>query len=968
MYSLLSKKPKYRAVLSAAIAVSFVAVWSFAASNPLLKAYAADADGLEKAKATYTESFDMDAYSAYIKKYSAAACPDARIVLEAESCTVETGEAVDRRNDFAESKGVSVYMKETDRLSWSFAVPETGLYHLLVNYYPVEGDGGEIQRRLYLDGNIPFSEADNLSFCRLWANREGGAMVDTQGNQIMIEQQEVPAWTSQYAQAPASAGDEPLRFYLTKGSHTLTMEGIMEPMLIKSVSFCPVLDAAAAPYQEVGSQYKNRMQASASAAVWIQAEEADVKSNQMLYPMADRTSPTVQPYDYAKIVYNTLGRSQWTNAGQWAEWKFYVSESACYSLSAHYKQSLKEGRASVRRIQIDGETPFAEADDWRFPYDSVWQTGWFADENNVPYSFWLDEGWHTLRLTVGLGSYSDMIATASEYLSELNAIYRSVIAISGANPDQYRDYKFDVMIPGTIEQMAQMSAKLKALEKEVLAADKNARTVGDIGRIYNTLDLMLKDTDTIAARLTTLKDNIASFGTWINTQRGQPLELDWLRFSSSAAELPKGEAGIFGLVGHYIKQFFQSFLTDYEMMGQTELSADASVKVWMMTSQDQAQVLRQLTVSDFTPNNKIAAEVQLVSQKALLPAILADRGPDVALGIAQSEINNLALRNAVYNLGTLPGMDKMREEFYPHSMAPFEWNGGVYALQETEVWPMLFYRKDILKELDIDTKELNTWDSILQSVLPKLKNSSLDFGIMPTIQNYLTFCYQYGGTLYDESGTQSGLSGSAAIESMKLFSMLYKQYGFLLSFDFSNRFRTGEMPIAIADFTSYNNLMLFASEIKGLWGMLPVPGTPQEDGTVSHATVATLTGTAIMSGTKNLDAAWTFLQWWNSADTQDTFGKRLESVVGTAARYNTANRKAIAKVRWEPDMRQSMLAQADEVMPYTEVPGGYFTSRLFSFAFRSIVYNDAEVRESMNSVAADINLEMANKRKEYGLE
>ena len=62
-------------------------------------------------------------------------------------------------------------------------------------------------------------------------------------------------------------------------------------------------------------------------------------------------------------------------------------------------------------------------------------------------------------------------------------------------------------------------------------------------------------------------------------------------------------------------------------------------------------------------------------------------------------------------------------------------------------------------------------------------------------------------------------------------------------------------------------------------------------------------------------------------------------------------------------MYQSKLAS-----PIDEVPGGYFTSRLYDFAFRDIVYKNKDVRAAMTDAALDINTEMRTKREEYGLE
>lgn len=932
---------------------------------PYAAGLSAQAAGTNDGAAAVTAAAAEDApsYVAYLRQYADAPCPDGSIRLDAAAAA-----GGERRTDFEGHSGVSLYAGETDTVTWQFSVPQTGLYLLRFDYYPVAGAQGEIERSLRLDGAAPFTEADSLTLFRVWANTDEPVRTDTQGNQILIEQVEKPVWMQQYALDPSGLSGSPLRFYLTAGAHTLTLAGVMEPVVLAGLTFCPVSSGAAAPYAEQLAAHPDAGDVSAAASVTLQAEQADRKSSQMLYPLNDKTSPTVEPYSSSKIVYNTIGGNQWTNAGQWLEWDFVAPESGFYTLSAHFKQALKDGRSSVRSVTIDGALPFSEAESWMFPYESAWQTGRFSDEKNEPYRFYLEKGPHTLRLTVGLGAYSQVISDASLCLRELNAIYRQIIAISGANPDQYRDYKFDETIPSTIEAMGEMTETLKVLEKNVLAIEGVGRSVSDIQRVYSQLDMMLEDTDTIAVRLTAFKDSVASFGTWINTQRGQPLQLDWLRLGSAEEELPRGEAGFFGLAAHYIKSFAASFSTDYQSIGQTELASDRSIKVWMTTSQDQAQMLRQLATGDFTVKTGVAAEVQLVSTKALLPAILAKKGPDVALGIAQADVNNLALRNAIRNVAEFDDAAQVQQSFYDYSLVPFRWQDGLYGLPETQVWQMLFYRKDILKELGIGVEELETWDSVLYSVLPKLKKSSLSFGIMPTIQNYLVFMYQQGGSLYEDNGRTSGLQSPAAIESMKLYSMLYTQYGFQLSYDFSNRFRNGEMPVAIADFTSYNNLMLFASEIKGLWGMLPVPGTVRADGTVDHTAVSTVTGTVMMSGTRDEKAAWEFMKWWTSADTQDAFGKRLEAVVGAASRYNTANKQAISQVRWDPDMRQSMLTQAENLQAYPEVPGGYFTARLFNFAFRSIVYEAKDVRESMIDTAQDIDREMANKREEYGIE
>ena len=77
----------------------------------------------------------------------------------------------------------------------------------------------------------------------------------------------------------------------------------------------------------------------------------------------------------------------------------------------------------------------------------------------------------------------------------------------------------------------------------------------------------------------------------------------------------------------------------------------------------------------------------------------------------------------------------------------------------------------------------------------------------------------------------------------KLWTNLYTQYGVDVHYDFFNRFRTGEMPIGIEDYTMYNMLVVAAPQIKGLWKMYLLPGTVKEDGTIDKTVAGN--GTAL---------------------------------------------------------------------------------------------------------------------------
>lgn len=51
-----------------------------------------------------------------------------------------------------------------------------------------------------------------------------------------------------------------------------------------------------------------------------------------------------------------------------------------------------------------------------------------------------------------------------------------------------------------------------------------------------------------------------------------------------------------------------------------------------------------------------------------------------------------------------------------------------------------------------------------------------------------------------------------------MWTRFYTDYSFPLTYDFYNRFRTGEMPLGLAPYSMYNTLSALAPELDGLWG------------------------------------------------------------------------------------------------------------------------------------------------------
>lgn len=874
--------------------------------------------------------------------------------------------------DIANTKGVtsSVYdereavnIDEYGTLTLPIEVEESGLYNVVLDYYPVQKGTSAIKFEMLIDGKLPFQEAGSFSLKRVWRD-SSEKEYDSQGNQIRLPSKETPMWMQETLRDASGFTQEPFCFYFTEGKHTLTFSVYQNVLALDKVMLTTPQELLT--YQEVKASYEKENRKNASDTKRVEAEQAVAKSDRSIVIVNDKTSPVTVPYSGAEIVYNTIGAGSWKTVGEWVEWQFEVPKDGLYTLVLRYKQDIKAGDVSFRTLYIDGQVPFQEARSLAFPYDGNWQTKTIGD-GEKPYEFYLTKGVHTIRMEATLGEYSSVIAKVSSTLTELNGIYTDIVMVTGPEPDVDRDYQFEKIIPDVLKDIERLSKNLREIESELesLTGEDGGENTAVIRRLYLQMEEMVEDPDTISKRLKNYMSDLSSLGTWINTSREQPLQLDYLMLSNKDEGTPKDKSNLFSVLKYHVSQFLYSFKMDYANVGNQEVDVDTEITVWISAGRDQADIIRQLVNESFTPEYGIGVNVQLVDAGSLMPATLADVGPDVYIGMAQSQPVEYALRNAVVNLSQFEDVDEITKRFYSDSLTSFYLDEELYALPDTMSYPMLFYRKDILTELGIKEEDLATWDGLLQKVLPELDMNNFDFGLTTNINTFGNFLYQNGGSFYNETNTASAFHTSEAIKSFETMTSMYTDYGLPLSFDFANRFRSGQMPLAVAEFTSYNQLSIFAPEIEGLWGMLPIPGIESEEGKIDNTALCTVTGSVILSNSKYVEESWKFLKWWTEEATQSRYANELEAVMGTGARYATANMEAMQTVEWSRDIKEALTKQQGSLVGMPNIAGGYYTSRNYDFAFRDVVYNGKNLRETLADATTSITKEIEDKRAEF---
>ncbi|MDR2941125.1 MAG: extracellular solute-binding protein [Treponema sp.] len=887
---------------------------------------------------------------------------------------------------YSSAKGVSVLenfegetrVLRTDEVSfveYKINVETDGFYNINIEYFPLPSRGITIERSFLINGETPFLGADRLAFQRVWGDA-GPSRFDNQGNEIRAQQVEKPQWESAWFKDSLGYITEPYAFYFSKGVNVIRLEGINEPMAIRSISIkAPV---SAENYKDyIAKQNLTRYQNTRSnIQLKIQGERAVRRSDPSLYPNYDRSSGATEPPSVARIRLNMIGGERWRVSGQWIEWEFDIPEDGLYRLSIKGRQNYNRGFVSNRTVLINGQTPCRELSAIPFTYSNKWQLVTLRDSGKEGYIVLpLKRGANTVRLQATLGDMGAILNVMEESVFRLNSIYRKILVLTGTEPDVYRDYRVEYVYPEVITAMELESKILYKLVDDLTrySGERSAQAAATL-TLARQLELFIRRPDKIPRTLTNFKANISSLGDSMLALSQSQLDVDFILLTSDDAKLPRIRDNFFVSASHEIRSFLSSFFVDYNNLGDVYRNGSNVIDVWMLAGRDQSTILKAMIDDTFTQKTGIRVNVKLVAADAVLPSVVAGTGPDMALTVPQGDPVNYAIRKAVVDVSQFPDYQEVIKELSPSVVVPFSYAGGVWGLPETQYFHVMFYRKDILEELNIQLPD--TWDDLI-NILPIIQKNNMNVGI-PSVatnvatsidfSNFLAHMFQRGGRLYNEEGSRTNLDGEIAIEAFDVYTKFFTHYKTPMVYDFLNRFRTGEMPLAFADYTNFNTLEVFAPELRGLWGFSRMPGLKKKDGTVDRSVPTGTLAAMIFSNSKKRDLAWEFMKWWVSSDTQLRFGRELESIMGAAARYPTANYEAFKRLSWGSEQMAVLDEQRNWTVGTPEVAGGYFVSRHITNAVRKILNEGMDTRETLLDYTITINDELTKKRKEFGLE
>lgn len=938
----------------------------------------ATGDG-SSAATTGTDSIRQTSYTNYVKKYTDAARPDKTVevlgkdydpasVTDAQ-ITVTT---VDGEND------VMQWANQEGSVSWTVNIPETGVYNIKMIYEALESNTNDVEFSLLIDGESPYATASRITLSKRWIN-ESEIKQDSRQNDIRPGQISTPCWQETPLEDIDGLFNEPLEFYMEAGEHTITFESEKAEFAVKSFTFYQYEAPAAytAPSDSDLTQAQGQK-------ITLEGETAAYKSSRTLYPTADKSSyltSSANGSSPTKTRYNTIGSGSWTQSTQTVTWEFNVDKAGYYKIGIRGRQDQMRGMYSNRRLYVNGEVPCLEANQIKFYYDTDWSITTPKSENGDDLYFYLQAGTNTISLEAVPGEIGEIMGNLDELVYNINSYYRQISQITGPDPDEYNNYMIDTAIPSIVPDFKEYAKTLRDKKAEIEKISGSGGTEAEtLEKMAIVLDKCIKKPDLIPEMMSQIKDNITSVSSFVNQYREQPLEVDMIEVATSDQDFTSCDKSFFGSLGFGFKGFIGSFFEDYNALSDEDESA---MECWVMLGRDNAEALQQLISSEYNPTAKTKINLKLV-QGGIVEATFAGKGPDLALFMGGDFPIQLAARGVLTDLTTFSDFDEVKSRFADDATVLYQYNGGTYGLPCDQTFPMLFYRSDILSEYGIDpATDLNTWDGLL-NCLPTFQRNYLEVGlILPVMTStggttqvsaitepgntFAMLLLQQGLNYYNEEQTKTTFDTQEAVNAFDTWTKFYTTYSFQQTYDAFTRFRTGDMPVVIQNYTFYNQLSVAAPEIKGCWGFQPVPGTVQEDGTINHAANSNGSGAIIFTKAADQEGAWDFIKWFTSTDAQVKYGNNIESILGTMGRYATANEEALQQLSWTTSEVNLLLDQLNSQVEIPIIPASYGVTRNVMNAFRAVVNDYDNARDTLFWYNKDINDEITRKLEDLGL-
>ncbi len=930
-----------------------------------------DASGNGQAASAGAETFGVERLTSNYTKvsagYTAPKYTGGQVVYAMDGILEEEFLPALAADNYGYANGV-IDVHSGDTVSVRVDVPETALYWMGFDYLSYDTSILPIEFSMKVDGEYPFYETRNLSFETTWVSEED-VEIDRYGNEIVSLPDKKIQWENKYLMDASYRYSEPLLVELTAGEHELTFDVSEGNFLLGNIS----LNAP----QSVPA-YEGSEEAPGSELITIQGENFYLRNDSAIHAAGEYDS-SLYPLSAKDTVLNTVDGDSFNTAGQTVTYRFHVEQAGCYYIGMNYQQSEKNEFPVFVDVRIDGQIPNTAFQSYALAYTTKYKTTTLEDADGSCLSVYLEEGDHTVSLTISAAYLRYALEKVDEIMSGINDLSLEVTKVAGPNKDKYRDLRLTRYIPDVQERlygwvdelyeiadMATQYVDVKDPEDVaafayLIIAAKQLRSLGD------EPNELIYRVDELSTSVNSINTQIANFIDLINDNN---LSIDRIYFYQEDARLPR-KLNFFEGIWMSLKRFVYSFFGQSYSASNTD---ESHLQVWVNRPRQYVEIMQKMIDEQFTPQTGIEVDLSIMTDanKLVLSNASGDT-PDIATGINYAIPFELGSRGALVDLTKF---DNYREVFGRYSegiLVSSVIGDGFYSLPETMNFYVMFCRTDILEKLGLQAPE--TMDDLI-AMLPDLQMRGLNV-FYPTAQMLVMrnfhgttpLIFQNGGTLYGETAMDITVDSEETIEGFTQLTELFTLYDMPVDIpNFYQHFRNGDLPIGIADFNSYNLILNAAPEIANSWEIFPIPGVVDEETGEVHRYMSGGAESTVMfkSSDEREQQAWNFMEWWSSAEVQAEFGQRLQIMYGDEYIWPTANLEAFGMLPYPTKHKETIMAQAENILEAPRLLGSYMMERELSNAFNDVVVNGKNLRSRVDDVVKAVDRETERKLEEFG--
>ena len=897
-------------------------------------------------------------YSEYLLEYKDQATPEQCYYLPASMFNLSEGENL--TDDY-------YHWQNNVALSFTLKIEAAGWYLIYFNYQSQSTSPLPAELAISLNGEIPYYEATRITLDNLWQDVSSEAALDRYGNDVALRQKPYYKWQTVPLADSGRLYASGLKFYLEKGINQFAAKKTngdfyLKEIIVRTEPACPDYEKYLMQHDKVIPTGRWR----------YEAENTEYKNSSAIIRGTIR-DVGVLPFSVTKLKLNVLGIDSYQTPGEAVTWKVDVPQAGYYCLSFKAKQS-RQYTTSYRSLYVNGQLPFREADNIPFSYHRNWQNITLSDEKGQPYLFYLKPG-DTITLVVSGELFTDISLKLREIAGEITELGLNVTKLTHNNIDKGIDWNMLEYFPdlrSTLDSWIYELKDIKVALRNLYGFKSKAQIIQDINIAIDKIKKIAKNIDELPRRLSLLSQGPASvaqlLANHVDSVCAQPLILDAIFIHDKTSRLPGANGTLFKKLQVNISRFFRSF---FDQSYQNKADSD-ELEVWVNRSRPYVDLIQKVVDDAFTRESGIKVKVSLINNDSkLILANSANRGPDIALGVSAWIPHEYGMRGMLSDLTQFSDFGEVISVYNPEQLVPMIYDDKLFGLPETENFYVLLYRKDILEKLNLAVPD--TWDDVI-AMLPVLNRYGMSFYLplssMSSTKSFdatAPFIFQFSGKLYGDDGFSGAIDDERTIAALTLMTDFYRQYGIPHQIpSFFNSIRQQTVPIGIADFGTYLQLINAAAEIRGLWDITPVPGVKDSPGAVNRSMPGAQQAGIIFKKSTRQQEAWIFLKWWMRTDIQMLFADTMLYTLGSKYLWNSANLEAFSGLNWHEGHKAVILEQWSHLKEVPKIPGSYMVERELSNIWNKVVYDDVNLRSAVSNSLLTINKEINRKMKEFG--